>query len=89
MDQNAANDSVTSALPALVVVLLLVDVRLLVQVLAAHRAEAGAVGPAEDLVGQRENDGVASRILLDLDVELERIRNEVIRMSGGHRGQPG
>ena len=37
----------------------------------------------------RENDGVASRILLDLDVEPERIRNEVIRMSGGHRGQPG
>jgi ATP-dependent Clp protease ATP-binding subunit ClpA len=37
----------------------------------------------------RENDGVASRILLDLDVEPERIRNEVIRMVGGHRGQPG
>ena len=37
----------------------------------------------------RENDGVASRILLELDVEPERIRNEVIRMSGGHRGQPG
>jgi ATP-dependent Clp protease ATP-binding subunit ClpC len=37
----------------------------------------------------RENDGVASRILLDLDVEPERIRNEAIRMSGGHRGQPG
>lgn len=39
------------------------------------------------LVG--ENDGVASRILLDLYVEPERIRNEVIRMGGGHRGQPG
>jgi ATP-dependent Clp protease ATP-binding subunit ClpC len=38
----------------------------------------------------RENDdGVASRILLDLDVEPERIRNEVIRMVGAHRGQPG
>jgi ATP-dependent Clp protease ATP-binding subunit ClpC len=36
----------------------------------------------------RENDGVASRILLDLDVEPERIRNEVIRMVGPHRGQP-
>ncbi len=37
----------------------------------------------------RENDGVASRILLDLDVDPERIRTEVIRMSGGHRSQPG
>ena len=37
----------------------------------------------------RENDGVASRILLDLDVDPERIRNQVIRMSAGHRGQPG
>ena len=37
----------------------------------------------------RANDGVASRILLDLDVEPERIRNEVIRMVGAHRGQPG
>ena len=37
----------------------------------------------------RENDGVASRILLDLDVDPERIRTEVIRMSGGHRSRPG
>jgi hypothetical protein len=37
----------------------------------------------------RENDGVASRILLDLAVDPERIRTEVIRMSGGHRSRPG
>lgn len=37
----------------------------------------------------RENDAVASRILLDLDVEPERLRNEVIRMVGAHRGQSG
>jgi ATP-dependent Clp protease ATP-binding subunit ClpC len=37
----------------------------------------------------RENDGAASRILLDLDVDAERIRTEVIRMSGGHRSRPG
>ncbi len=37
----------------------------------------------------RDNDGVASRILLDLDAGPERIRNEVIRMVGAHRGQPG
>jgi ATP-dependent Clp protease ATP-binding subunit ClpC len=37
----------------------------------------------------RENDGAASRILLDLDVDPERIRTEAIRMSGGHRSEPG
>ena len=48
------------------------------------------IGTEHILLGLvREYDGVASRILLDLDVEPERIRNEAIRMSGGHRGQPG
>ena len=41
--------------PARVGLLLLVVVRLGVQVLPADRAEAGAVGPAEDLVRQRED----------------------------------
>jgi ATP-dependent Clp protease ATP-binding subunit ClpC len=36
----------------------------------------------------RENEGVASRILLDLDADSERIRNEVIRMVGARPGQP-
>ena len=39
--------------------LFLVLVRLLVQVLPAHRAEAGAVGAAQDLLRQREGDSVA------------------------------
>ena len=48
------------------------------------------IGTEHILLGLvRENDGVASRILLDLDVDPERIRNQVIRMSAGHRGQPG
>src|SRR5262249_22646879 len=44
--------------PARVGRLVLVRVRLLVQVLATGRAEAGAVGAAEDLVRQRERDRV-------------------------------
>src|SRR5438876_8359160 len=31
----------------------------------------------------RENDGVAARILLDFDVDAEKIRDEIIRMLGG------
>ena len=38
---------------------LVVRVRLVVQILAADRAEAGAVGRVEDLVGQREGERVA------------------------------
>ena len=45
--------------PALVAAFVLVLVGLDVQVPAADRAEAGAVRAAEDLVGQRERDGVA------------------------------
>ena len=47
-------------LPARVEALLHVLVRLGVEVLAADRAEPGAVGAAEDLIGQRERDCVAS-----------------------------
>src|SRR4051812_19615989 len=45
--------------PARVGILLAVRVRLHVQILAALRAEAGAVGPAEDLRRQREQERVA------------------------------
>jgi hypothetical protein len=46
--------------------------RLLVQVLAAHRAETGAVGPAEDLVRELERDGIPRP-----DRELEPIVDDV------------
>src|SRR5918999_2283717 len=45
--------------PARVELLLGVLVRLDIQVATANRAEAGAVGPAEDLFRQRERDQVA------------------------------
>ena len=38
---------------------ILVDVRLDVEILSAHRAEPGAVGTAEDLVGETQRDLVA------------------------------
>src|SRR6476646_3407191 len=44
--------------PAGVGLLALVLVRLAVQVETAHGAEPGAVGPAEDLVGQRQDEPV-------------------------------
>src|SRR3954469_16923342 len=44
--------------PAGIAVLLLVRVRLVVQVLPALAAEAGAVLPAEDLLRERESDRV-------------------------------
>src|SRR5204863_8986621 len=44
--------------PARVVALLVMDMRLVVQILAAHRAQPGAVGPAEDLLRQRERERV-------------------------------
>src|SRR5450755_297739 len=39
----------------------------------------------------RENEGVAARILLDFDADPEKVRNEVIRLSGraARRGGPG
>ena len=40
------------------------------------------------LVLARENDGVATRILLDFDVDWETVRNEVIRMLSGPGGRP-
>src|SRR5918992_1182050 len=45
-------------LPARIGCLLLVLVGLDVQILAAHRTEPGAVGTAEDLLGQRERERV-------------------------------
>src|SRR5207244_2358921 len=42
------------------------------------------IGTEHILLGlARENEGVASRILLDFDVDAEKVRNEVIRMLGG------
>jgi len=42
------------------------------------------VGTEHILLGLvQENEGVAARILLDFDVDVERIRTEVIRMLGG------
>ena len=42
------------------------------------------VGPEHILLGiLRENEGAAARILLDLDVVYDKIRNEVIRMLSG------
>jgi ATP-dependent Clp protease ATP-binding subunit ClpA len=35
----------------------------------------------------RENEGVAARILLDFDVDAEKVRNEVVRIVSG-RGRP-
>src|SRR5581483_9274356 len=53
--------------PARVALRLLVRVRLLVQVLPADAAEAGAVGPAEDLVRELERHRVA-RPLGDVEI---------------------
>ena len=42
------------------------------------------IGTEHILLGlARENDGVAARILLDLDADAEKIRNEIIRMLSG------
>jgi len=44
------------------------------------------VGPEHILLGiVRENEGAAARILLDFDVDDDKIRNEVIRMLSGPR----
>jgi ATP-dependent Clp protease ATP-binding subunit ClpA len=44
------------------------------------------IGSEHILLGlARENEGVASRILLDLDVDAERIRNRVIEILGPSR----
>jgi len=56
-------------------VLRFVLVRLVVQVLAALAAEAGAVGAAEDLVGQRERDRVARPLR-----QLEVVADHVLRL---------
>jgi ATP-dependent Clp protease ATP-binding subunit ClpC len=47
------------------------------------------IGTEHILLGlARENEGVAARILLDFDIDAEKIRNEVIRMlSGPRRGE--
>jgi ATP-dependent Clp protease ATP-binding subunit ClpC len=50
------------------------------------------IGTEHILLGLiREDEGVAARILLDLDAEPEKIRNEVMRTLSGptRRGQPG
>ena len=48
------------------------------------------IGTEHILLGlARENDGVAARILLDLGAGAERIRNEILRMLSGARGEPG
>ena len=45
------------------------------------------IGTEHILLGlTRENEGAASRILLDLDADAEKIRNEVIRMLSGPGG---
>jgi ATP-dependent Clp protease ATP-binding subunit ClpC len=42
------------------------------------------IGTEHVLLGlARENEGVASRILLDLGADAGRIRNEIVRMLGG------
>ena len=61
--------------------LLLVRVRLVVQVLAADGAEAGAVGPAEDLVGQRERDRVA-RPGRDVELVADDVRRRQLLVVG-------
>src|ERR1700759_4013894 len=46
------------------------------------------IGTEHILLGLvRENEGVASRILLDFDADSEKIRNEVIRMLSGPGGR--
>ncbi len=46
------------------------------------------IGTEHVLLGvARENEGVASRILLDLGADAEKIRNEVVRLLGGVRGE--
>src|SRR5207247_4439408 len=67
--------------PARVAVLLLVGVRLVVQVLAAFGAEAGAVGPAEDLVREGERDGVA-RPGGDVELVVVEIRGRQLLVVG-------
>ena len=45
------------------------------------------IGTEHILLGLvRENEGVAASILLDFDVDAEKIRNEVIRLLSGRRG---
>jgi ATP-dependent Clp protease ATP-binding subunit ClpC len=48
------------------------------------------IGTEHVLLGvAREDKGVAARILLDFDVDAEKIRNEIIRMLSGHGGSVG
>jgi hypothetical protein len=48
------------------------------------------IGTEHILLGLvRENEGVASRILLDFDADAEKIRNEVLRMLSGPSGRRG
>src|SRR6185503_15498946 len=80
--------------PARVRLGLAVLVRLVVEVLAADRAEAGAVGPAEDLVRQLERDRVArpgrevELVVLDVDrpqlLVVARARRLVLARRDGH-----
>jgi ATP-dependent Clp protease ATP-binding subunit ClpA len=47
------------------------------------------IGTEHILLGvARENQGVAARILLDFDVDAEKVRNEVMRMLGGRAVHP-
>jgi ATP-dependent Clp protease ATP-binding subunit ClpC len=47
------------------------------------------IGPEHILLGlTRENEGVATRILLDCDADAEKIRNEVMRLVPGPSAQP-
>ena len=47
------------------------------------------IGTEHILLGLvRENDGVAARILLDFDADVEKIRNEIIRMLSGPQLRP-
>jgi ATP-dependent Clp protease ATP-binding subunit ClpC len=47
------------------------------------------IGPEHILLGLvRENDGVGARILLDLDADAEKVRDEIIRMLPGSGSGP-
>jgi ATP-dependent Clp protease ATP-binding subunit ClpC len=47
------------------------------------------IGPEHILLGLvRENDGVGARILLDLDADADKVRDEIIRMLSGSGSGP-
>jgi ATP-dependent Clp protease ATP-binding subunit ClpC len=54
----------------------------------AQALSSNHIGTEHILLGiMRENDGVAARILLDFDIDAEKVRKEVARMLGG-AGRP-